>query len=216
MLRKKAIAFISWRSRLNKNHANNICSTPSKKRITDIILFIKQYIKNPKEIGSLTPSSNSLSKMMTDSIVGNGDTLIELGAGTGVFTKLIKLKFKDHKFYVFEKNTNFHENLLNIKNIDLRCNALDMTNIIDKNKTKVSDVISGLPLRSIDNEISNVILSHAFCLLINGGQFIQFTYGLKSPISNSFLKEHNMVLNKKIHVIKNIPPATIYIYKKIL
>jgi hypothetical protein len=44
MLRKKAIAFISWRSRLNKNHANNICSTPSKNRITDIILFIKQYL----------------------------------------------------------------------------------------------------------------------------------------------------------------------------
>lgn len=107
MLRKKAIAFISWRSRLNKNHENNICSTPSKNRITDIILFIKQYIKNPKEIGSLTPSSNSLSKMMTDSIVGNGDTLIELGAGTGVFTKLIKLKFKDHKFYVFEKKYKF-------------------------------------------------------------------------------------------------------------
>ncbi|PSW32296.1 SAM-dependent methyltransferase [Photobacterium phosphoreum] len=216
MLRKKAIDFIFRRSELNKNHENNICSTPSKNRINDVILFIKQYLKNPKEIGSLIPSSNTLSKMMTDSIIGHGDTLIELGAGTGVFTKQIKLKFKDHKFYVFEKNTNFHENLLNIKNIDLYCDALDIINIIDKNKTKVSDVISGLPLRSIDNKISNIILSHAFCLLINGGQFIQFTYGLKSPISNNFLKEHNMVLNKKIYVIKNIPPATIYIYKKIL
>lgn len=246
MLLKKVIDFISLHSRLNKNHnencKGNICIIPKNKieyisndlllnsketqekvicslkkdKVIDLILFIKQYIKHPKEIGSLIPSSESLSKMMTASIIGNGDTLIELGAGTGVFTKHIKLKFSNHKLYVFEKNTNFHENLLKINNIDLYCNALDMTKIIDINQNKVSDVISGLPLRSIDNEISNVILSHAFYLLINGGQFIQFTYGFKSPINNDFLKEHNMVLDKKIYVINNIPPATIYIYKKTL
>ena len=178
------------------------------------IIFIQQYIKHPREIGSLFPSSKFLSDEITNSINGEGSSLIEIGAGTGVFTKKIKSKFNNHKFYVFEKNKSFHESLLNINDIHLYEDALHLNEIVNDN-TIISDIISGLPIRSMDKKTSNKILVKAFDLLKENGNFIQFTYGLKSPINKELLDENNMVLSRKKVIYRNIPPATIYIYKKI-
>ncbi len=92
------------------------------------IIFIRQYIKHPREIGSLFPSGKFLSDEITNSINGDGLSLIEIGAGTGVFTKKIKSKFNNHKFYVFEKNKSFHESLLNINDVNLYEDALCFIN----------------------------------------------------------------------------------------
>jgi phospholipid N-methyltransferase len=178
------------------------------------IIFIQQYIKHPRKIGSLFPSSKFLSDEITNSINGEGSSLIEIGAGTGVFTKKIKSKFNNHKFYVFEKNKSFHESLLNINDIHLYEDALHLNEIVNDN-TIISDIISGLPIRSMDKKTSNKILVKAFDLLKENGNFIQFTYGLKSPINKELLDENNMVLSRKKVIYRNIPPATIYIYKKI-
>ena len=178
------------------------------------MVFIKQYIKHPREVGSLIPSGKSLSEEIANSISGDGTSLIEIGAGTGVFTKKIQSKFHDRKLYVFEKNKNFHAGLLSIKNISLHEDALSINNIINNNEDIVSDIVSGLPIRSMDKDISTEILVKAFSLLKANGNFIQFTYGLKSPISKEFLDSQNMFLDRKKVIYKNIPPATIYIYKK--
>lgn len=178
------------------------------------ILFIKEYAKYPLEIGSLFPSSKFLSEEIVKSINGNGNTLIEIGAGTGVFTRRIKEKFNNHKFYVFEKNKKFNNELLGIEDILLYENALCLTEILDSNDV-VSDIVSGLPIRSMSKLISSSILVKSFSLLKCDGNFIQFTYGLKSPIDKKTLMENNMVLISKKIIYRNIPPATVYIYKKL-
>ena len=52
--------------------------------------FFKQWVKNPREIGSITPSSRFLTREVVQPIVDRGARLVvELGPGTGVFTQAL-------------------------------------------------------------------------------------------------------------------------------
>ena len=75
--------------------------------------FIKQYLKDKKMVGAVSPSSKSLGKKMLSNIDFSKDKLIvELGPGTGVFTDLIINKMADDaRLLVFELNDNFYNSL---------------------------------------------------------------------------------------------------------
>jgi len=52
--------------------------------------FLYKFIQKPKEIGSIVPSSSFLTKKMLMNLPWDHiETIVELGAGTGVFTKFI-------------------------------------------------------------------------------------------------------------------------------
>ncbi len=62
----------------------------------DVRDFIKQYIKNPKTVGAIAPSSEKLAyKMVEDINFLNASCIVEYGSGTGVFTEKILSKKKD-------------------------------------------------------------------------------------------------------------------------
>ena len=77
------------------------------------ILFIREFIKHFKEIGSLVPSSKYLTKGMVDEIEFTGEKIIvELGPGTGVFTReIIKRKKKTDILIIIELNKSFYDSL---------------------------------------------------------------------------------------------------------
>ena len=70
------------------------------------ILFLKNFIKNPRQIGSVTPSSKKLTnKMVEEKSVKNAKCIVELGAGVGCFTqRIIEFKNENTPFIIFEKN----------------------------------------------------------------------------------------------------------------
>mgnify|MGYP001032932268 CR=1 FL=1 len=57
---------------------------------TERISFFKDFILNPSKIGSVTPSSSYLTQSLLGSLPWDRlHTIIELGAGTGVFTEFV-------------------------------------------------------------------------------------------------------------------------------
>ena len=53
-------------------------------------MFILEYIKNPKAIGAIAPSSSYLANKMVESInFKNAKCIVEYEPGTGVFTEKI-------------------------------------------------------------------------------------------------------------------------------
>jgi phospholipid N-methyltransferase len=74
--------------------------------VIKMIKFFKEFIKNPKDIGALLPSSSYLAEGILKEIEFDiCDCIIELGAGTGIFTeKIISRKKEETMFLVFEKN----------------------------------------------------------------------------------------------------------------
>ena len=67
------------------------------------IEFLQAFIKNPLKVGAIAPSSPELAKKMVEEIVPDEDSVVmELGVGTGSFTKLLHKKVPNKKSYLGE------------------------------------------------------------------------------------------------------------------
>lgn len=77
--------------------------------------FLTQFLKYPRTIGSITPSSSFLAKAMVTPVSWEDtEVVVELGAGTGIFTKYIEQNMKPaSRAYIFEKNLPLQKNLSN-------------------------------------------------------------------------------------------------------
>ena len=61
-------------------------TNPSVKRSK--LVFLKQILRNPFGIGAVVPSSQRLARLMVERIdPQTSDVIVELGPGTGVFTR---------------------------------------------------------------------------------------------------------------------------------
>ena len=173
--------------------------------------FIKEFIKNPKFIGAVAPSSEYLAeKMIEDINFKECNCIIEYGPGTGVFTqKLIARKKESTLLLVIENNKEFYDDLFSMygykKNVKIiNDGAENIKKYLQQYNIKQVDyVVSGLPFTVLPVSISNIILKNTKEILKSEGEFITFQYSLfkKSFFENYF----NSVKVKKAMI--NLPPA---------
>lgn len=175
-------------------------------------IFLKQFLKDPKKIGSIIPSTKSLgNSMIKDIDFSQNLIIVEYGPGTGIFTDLIVNKINDDsKLILIENNEEFflllNEKYKNKKNIIIIFDsAINITSIIKNtyNIDYVDYVISGLPFSSLPKIISQKIIKETKKVIGNKGVFITFQYSkFKEKL---FRKYFDNIIYKR--VIKNIPPA---------
>lgn len=178
--------------------------------------FRKQFWKERKMVGSMTPSSRFLtSKMLRNIDFSKKKVIIELGPGTGVFTReIIKRMTPDSILLVFEINDVFYHDLSK-KISDSRVHlihdsAVKIEEYLNQHGLQEADVvISSLPLAVIDANIRTAILENSKKSLKKGGKFIQFQYSLQSK--KMLKKLYNEV--EISFTIFNFPPAFVYVCK---
>ena len=75
--------------------------------------FLKQWVRNPRELGSITPSSRYLTREVVDRIdFSRARYIAELGPGTGVFTQAILDRLApDGRMLAIDTNAGFVEHL---------------------------------------------------------------------------------------------------------
>ena len=56
---------------------------------SDFFQFFRSWISDPRRVAAVAPSGDSLARLMTKHIVPSGGPVLELGAGTGVFTRAL-------------------------------------------------------------------------------------------------------------------------------
>ena len=177
-------------------------------------IFLKNFIKNPRQIGSVIPSSRRLSNKMIEQIdYDKANCIIELGPGVGCYTKGILEKKKPHSKYIaFEKNEDMREILRNkFPQITIYNKAEEMTNVIQHENINNPDfIISGLPFTVLEKDIRESILQQAYDNLEPGGKFITFQYSLDLY---KYLKNKYSKLEVKFVPI-NIPMAFVYVCTK--
>lgn len=177
-------------------------------------MFFSKFIQSPGSIGSITPSSSYLAENMLNSLPWNRiNTVIELGAGTGVFTKQIYEKKKpDSTVIIFEKDGQMLEKLKqgypgcyyssDAENI---CGVLQELNLYE-----VDCIISGLPFACFPQYLREKILYNIVTALKDEGYFIAFQYSLQ--MKKLFAQNFKEV---KVSIVPfNIPPAFVYHCKK--
>ncbi|SFD23715.1 class I SAM-dependent methyltransferase [Clostridium uliginosum] len=177
------------------------------------ISFFLQYIKKPRNIGAILPSTKYLgNKMIEDIDFKHTKCIIEYGPGTGVFTKkLLQNRDKNTIIMIFECNYEFY-NLLkdkfkleeNLFIIHDSCENVDKY-LIRYEVNCVDYVISGLPFASLPEQVSDEILKKTKSILKKDGKFITFQYTLlKTKLIKKYFK--NIDLKREF---RNVPPAYI-------
>lgn len=178
------------------------------------IIFLKNFIKNPRQIGSIIPSSRKLSKKMAEQInYDKAKFIIELGPGVGPYTNIILKNKKETTGYIaFEKNEDMAKILKGkFPGIDIYNKAEEMSAIIRKNNIKNVDyIISGLPFTVLEKEIRKTILNQIYDNLDSGGKFVTFQYSL--DLYKHLKNTYNKVEVKIVPI--NIPVAFIYVCTK--
>jgi phospholipid N-methyltransferase len=180
--------------------------------------FIRQFWKEKKMIGAMAPSSRFLAAKMVKVIdFKTANVIIELGPGTGVFTKeLLKNMRPDAKLFAFELNDAFYDVLKNSFDDNrlflIHDSAEKMQDYLNEQGVKEADVVvSALPLSVFSDSLRDAVLDASSSCLKENGQYVQFQYSLYS-------KKHIKKRFSKMSIdftALNLPPAFIYSCKKV-
>jgi phospholipid N-methyltransferase len=179
--------------------------------------FLKQFFKQNKMVGSMTPSSRFLAAKMLNHIpIKEAKVVVELGPGTGVFTEKILEKIgATTQLIVVELNDDFFNTLeskFHHPNLHLKHGSADQIGFYLKELgfEKADLIISSLPLANFPSELRKNVIEKAKECLDDSGKFVQFQYSLQS------LK----TLKRNFHSVKvnftalNFPPAFVYTCSK--
>ncbi len=178
------------------------------------ILFLKRWLKDPLKIGAIAPSGRELAAAMAQLVpAGSTGPVLELGGGTGVITQaLLEAGIAADRLLVVERDEALHDWLVR-RFPDVRIllgDAADLRPLLAPlGIERVDAVVSGLPLLAMRESVRDRIIESSFALLEPNAPFIQFTYGLSSPIPRRKLGVEGAV---KRRILNNLPPASVWLY----
>lgn len=183
----------------------------------DKLLFFSAFLKHPKEIGSVVPSSRFLVKeILKDVNFKNAKYIVEYGSGTGRVTKdILKRARKDAKILCFEINSRLY-NYLKKSIKDKRVIIInDSAENIKKHLKKLSIpkidyAISGLPFSNLSDSKKITIIRETKETLKNDGRFVTYQF---FKDFRKYLYHYFSNISTKF-VTLNIPPCIVYICGK--
>ena len=178
--------------------------------VTESAIFLKRFVKQPRQVGSVTPSSRFLTRAIMSKIKwDDANHVAELGAGTGVFTRSIVRNLKpDGKLFVFELDPTM-KNMIENEHPDLTVydDAAELHRIIvDHGIGQLDYVVSSLPFAVLPQRVTAAVVDAVDKSLKPGGKFIAYQYSLS--MKNQFEKLFGDV--KMSFVWRNVPPAFVY------
>lgn len=179
--------------------------------------FLKQFWSETKMVGSIFPSSIFLAKLILKNInFQSARVIVELGPGTGIFTKKILEKMHpDALLFVFELNDSFYTQLKSDLSDPRVILIHDSAEFIQKylnehNLLSADYIISSLPYSNFPDQLKNKLIDESYQSLKSHGKYIQFQYSLKCKP----LFEEKFQDIKIDHTLLNLPPAYVYTCEK--
>lgn len=182
-------------------------------RATEYLDFLAAWVKKPRQTASVVPSSRYLARLMVEHIDPHDGRVLELGGGTGVFTRaILQTGLPPEQLEVVEINPAFARGLRrHFPAVSvLETPAQIVSTVAAGEPGEYQTVISGLPLLAMDRHMHADILSESFRMLRPGGSFIQFTYSMRPPVSRDILHALDLDVERAGQTVRNFPPATVF------
>gem|GEM_PF-356377 len=183
--------------------------------IEDNLQFILQWVQSPLRTGSVVPSGRYLANAMAGQVdLARPGSIVELGGGTGTVTRALLLAgASPDRLIIIEREKRFYERLVaHFPGVRIvHGDAVHLRQILaDAGIDEVNAIVSGLPLLSMPFSVKEAILRQSFELIADGGVFLQFSYGLDSPVPEQLLGSDGMTAQPAAHVWRNLPPAKVW------
>ncbi len=192
-----------------------------EERLADEARFIRSWFDSPLKTGAVSPSGRFLARAMARCVDPHDDGLIvELGPGTGPVTEaLIERGVAPERLVLVEYDAAFCKLLerrfphSRIVQGDAYRLSDTLADVID---APVAAIVSSLPLLTRPERTRLALLDEAFALMGPEGQFVQFTYGLVSPMPLGLNRRTFTLYRSETAqpVWLNLPPARVWRYTR--
>ena len=178
-------------------------------------LFFRQWLRSPKSMGAVIPSSRALARAVSREIVWRpGQVIVELGAGTGAISQgLIDSGLPPEALMMIELDRPLYEYLRD-RFPAVRVINGDATRLVDilrqQGVGEVGTVISGIPMVTMPLAFQRAIIQQSFAALGPGGCLLQYSYSPVAPIPARKLGVEARLVR---FVVRNLPPATVWRFR---
>ena len=157
-------------------------TSPKQRTASDPrVLFLRGFLKRPREVGSIIPSSRFLERRLVRMAdLASARTVVELGPGTGGTTRaLLRAMPADSRLLVIEINQRF-ASLIRATIDDPRLivhvgDASDLAAIVSEHSLPAPDLVcSGIPFSTLPRETGLAIVRAIEVALRPGGRFVAY------------------------------------------
>lgn len=183
--------------------------------VAEHLHFLGRLVKNPRNVGAVAPSGPGLARAMVSQMdMGMDGPVLELGPGPGAITReLLAQGLTPSRLTVIERDPDF---------VDLIRSRFEGVNAVHgdafafrkdleaQGLPPFAAILSGLPLLNFPLEQRTALLKDIMATLKPGAPFIQFSYGLKSPVPAI----PGVNVRHAAFVWKNLPPAHVWVYRQ--
>jgi phosphatidylethanolamine/phosphatidyl-N-methylethanolamine N-methyltransferase len=188
-------------------------------RWEDEARFIKTWLESPRTTGAVSPSGRMLSRAMARPVdPALPGPIVELGPGTGPVTEaLIRRGVAPTRLVLVEFDPTFCKLLARrfpgVRVIQGDAYHLGRT-LWQELDQPAAAVVSSLPLLNRPERERLSLLGEAFALMRPDAPFVQFTYGLLSPMPKlGFRSSPSFEAKVSAPIWLNLPPARVWVYR---
>ena len=182
--------------------------------------FFREFSKDPSTFGSLIPSSSFLAVRVVEAAdIRPGHVVVELGAGTGVVTKVLRRKYPSVQIICLEPSEKLSA-VLREECPDVYVSekyAQELPDILKElNITAVDRVISGLPFTMWSEEVQNAIFDALGKVMTPDSRFLTYTYVFsqmmpKARKMRATLRRYFTTVSRTNVEWVNVPPAVVFV-----
>ncbi len=188
------------------------------------LLFLGKFLRSPRTVGAIAPSSRHLAReMVADLDFARPVRIVELGPGTGAFTReIVERLGSEGRYLAIDIDEAFVARIRGRwPRIDCVCAPAETLPALaaDRQLAPVDHIISGLPFASLPGATSQRILDAIAGTLRIGGTFTTFqyvhAYGL--PPAVAFRRDIRARLGtapSSSLVVRNLPPAYVLTWRR--
>lgn len=182
--------------------------------VSDGLLFLKSWRKDPGKVGAILPSGRALCAAITREISLVHAPVLELGCGTGAFTqKIIDRGIAPEDLILVEVDPFFADHLhVKFPRAHVLCiDACRLDRWMPAGLTnKAGAAVCGLPLRNMSTKQQLRILRGTFGSLRENGALYLFSYGWRCPIPMCVLDRLGLQAHILDTILLNVPAARVW------
>lgn len=185
--------------------------------IRDGFEFLRGFLRNPAQVGSVVPSSRWLEQRLVRSAgIAQARTVVELGPGTGGTTAaFLQAMSPAARLLAIELDPAFHQHLqqaLHNPRLAVELGSAErMAEFLAARRLPAPDaIVSGIPFSTMPAEVSDRIAATIAQVLRPGGRFV--AYQVRAHVAG-FITPYLGQPEKRWELV-NVPPVRVFTWVK--